>query len=645
MFIIAILSAQISVLLVGNFVLLTSADRYVQDFELATQSRAQATDSRIAIAAINEDTLQSFPYRSPIDRQFLANLVTRIASAHPRAIGIDLLFDQPTVPEKDEALARVLRTTQSPIVVAYTEEPGNVTARQLAYERSFVPDRMRATPDLPKDQYGTVRTIHPGMKEAGGRYLLSFERALAEKWGVQTPAHPVPIVWHVPPKGEKSNYFEIPANKIVQFPQALYSAILGPALFKNKIVLIGSDLTLDDRHRTPLTSVSEAGNMPGVIIHAYGLSTLLDQAGSPYAGWRVNFTAALALAFVGAIFGALNLHLVPRAIALIFVLAAYFAFCIYLYHYGNVLLGLLAPLIATVASFSIMDSLTGLEARRQRQFIQGAFSNYVSPKVVDALIADPSLLSLGGDRREMTYLFTDVAHFTTMSEKMDSRDLARVLNDYFEGVTSIVLRHDGMIDKFIGDAVFAIFNAPVDLASYQERAVRCALEIDDFCDKYHKEQNAAGIDFGLTRIGVHTGVAVVGNFGSSKRKSYTAQGDAVNTAARLEGLNKHIGTRICVSGETKLHCPNIAFRPIGSVVLKGKEHAINVWEPLHEGVVTPSQLEQYNTAYASLYDPAGQALALFVALAVERPEDPCIQFHLRRLRDGIRGVQLTMAEK
>jgi class 3 adenylate cyclase len=272
-------------------------------------------------------------------------------------------------------------------------------------------------------------------------------------------------------------------------------------------------------------------------------------------------------------------------------------------------------------------------------------SQYVSPKVVDALIADPTRMSLEGERREMTYIFTDVAHFTTMSEKMDSKDLARVLNAYFEGVTSIVFRHEGMVDKFIGDAVMAIFNAPLDLADHQERAVRCALEIDAFCERYRKSQNAEGIDFGITRIGIHTGIAVVGNFGSSLKKNYTAQGDAVNTASRLEGLNKHFGTHICVSGDTQTFCSGITFRPIGTVILKGKEKPVGVWEPLHDGAMTPSQLELYNKAYALLGEPTSEALALFEDLAEEMPDDPCVRFHLQRLRDGIHTADLTMTEK
>ncbi len=645
LFVISLLSALVSVAVVDNFLVLKSADNFAQDLEIAKETPATAGDDRIRVVAIDEATLSKYPYRSPIDRGLLADLVARLDAAHPRSIGIDLLFDQKTQVEKDTALERELRSAKSPLVIAYTEHPVDVTPDQLNYLRSYVPDLMRATPDEPTDQYGTVRFIHPGMKEGSGRYLLSFERALAATAHIQSPPYQVPIVWGVPARDEngiapKYNYFEMSALKVMETSPLVLSALFG-----NKIVLVGSDLSLVDLHRTPLTAVSTAGNMPGVIIHAYGLSTLLDGAKSPYATWRINFFIAFGLALIGAVLGILNFHLLPRLAALVLILAAYWVSCVYIFAWGGLLFGLLAPGVAMIASFSAMDSLTGRDARKQRQFIQGAFSRYVSPKVVEALIADPSRMSLEGERREMTYLFTDIAGFTTMSEKIDSKDLARILNAYFEGATSIVQKHDGMMDKFIGDAVFAIFNAPIDLPGHAGHAVRCAMEIDEFCEKFRKEQIAAGIDMGHTRIGVHTGTAVIGNFGSSSRVNYTAHGDAVNTAARLEGLNKEFGTHICVSGSTKEQCEGIDFRPIGSVVLKGKAQSVEVWEPLHPGAMTPEQLERYREAFSRLHEPTGDALDLLESLSAELPDDPCIRHHVRHLRKGLRGMDLVMTEK
>jgi hypothetical protein len=169
--------------------------------------------------------------------------------------------------------------------------------------------------------------------------------------------------------------------------------------------------------------------------------------------------------------------------------------------------------------------------------------------------------------------------------------------------------------------------------------------MDRFSSAFSQEQNARGVPFGRTRIGIHTGTAVVGNFGSRMRHNYTASGDAVNTASRLEGLNKHFGTRLSVSGATRWLCADISFRPTASVVLKGKTTAIEVWEPLPEGDRDGAFFGRYCEAYEMLKDGVSDAQLVFEALAREVPDDPCVAFHLGRIRQGISGTAIVMTEK
>jgi len=643
---VAVIAASVSVLAVIGFQPLTNIDNYIKDWEFAFFAHEQPSDDHVRIVAIDEATLSKLPYRSPIDRGVLADILERLDASRARAIGLDYLLDQATVPEKDARLERVIRGMKTPLVVAYTEEPNNVTPQQLAYMRARVPAKDRATTDVPTDPYGTVRTIHPGRPVKDG-YVLSFERALAERSGVHTENKTVPIIWHKPPKGQHYNYFEMSAQALNTIPLVAFQMPSGPsALFKDKVVLIGSDLSLTDLHRTPLAIISDAGIMPGVFIHAYGLSTLLDKARSPVVGWGVDLLIAFALATLGAFLGLLNFHLAPRLIVLGLAIFAYWVVGAYLYYDYNVVVGLLAPSLGAILSFIGMDSLTGLQARRQRFEIQGMFSRYLSPKVVEFLVAHPERASLEAERRVMTYLFTDIADFTTFSENMESKELAELINDYLEGMTQVVQEHDGMVDKFIGDAVFAIFNVPVyDLPDHAERAVKCALDMDRFSDDFRRRYKDKGLDFGITRIGVLTGPAAVGNFGSKTRLSYTAQGDAVNAASRLEGLNKQFGTHICVAGETRALCKDVQFREIASVILKGKTVPTMVWEPLHPGSRAAELVEPYRAAFAKAAARAPEAKDMFAALAAEAPDDSCIRWHAARLAQDHEGVEIKMTEK
>jgi len=632
---VAAMMALLSMLAVDKLPFLSNADRFVQDSEIARRPYGEPQDPNIVIAAINEDTLKNFQYRQPINRGYLDTLVQSLASKGPRAIGIDILFDRKTEPLKDAALTKTLHSLNIPLVVAYAK--GSLV-QDKEFLDDFVPESARALVNLGTDQTDTVRWVYPGETKPGG--MMSFARALAAKVGVPTKAEQIPIVWHRSPERNIPAFKEYPADTI---------QILPAAWLKNKIVLIGIDVTLDDRHRTPFATVAGSSDptMAGVVIQAHALSQLLDRKASPHVGWWTDFLIAFGAALIGAALGAFSFSLWWRAIGLGVAIVAGWSFGLYvLADTAQIMIGLIAPTLSSAAAFAAMESLSGRDARKQREFIHGAFSRYISPKLVEQLVKSPERMKLEGERRVMTFLFTDVKDFTTMSEKLESHDLARVLNAYLEGITAIVLRHDGMVDKFIGDAVFAIFNAPVDLPDHADKAVHAALEIDRFCQEFHEAEVRAGIPFGITRIGVHTGSAVIGNFGSSARFTYTAQGDAVNTASRLEALNKHFGTRISVSEATVALCKTIRFRPIASVVLKGKTEAVAVFEPLHESMAPDDGfLERYGVAFARLEREAPDALALFNQLTQEAPDDPCVALHVERLRRGDRGTTVVMTEK
>ena len=245
----------------------------------------------------------------------------------------------------------------------------------------------------------------------------------------------------------------------------------------------------------------------------------------------------------------------------------------------------------------------------------------------------------------MTFLFTDLAGFTSLTETQDPEEAVSLLNSYLNQMIKIAKRHGGTIDKVVGDAVVVIFSAPVDQPDHACDAVDCALEMDIFADQFSTEQQSKGIPFGETRIGVNSGKAIIGNFGGDEYFDYTAHGDAINTAARLESVNKQLGIRIAVSGETVRRCSSFTGRPVGNLILKGKSKGTEVHEPLCREAEQSQLFADYCAAFELLKKKAAGAMKAFSALAKKYPDDGLIQLHLSRLKSGQSGATIEMQSK
>lgn len=275
------------------------------------------------------------------------------------------------------------------------------------------------------------------------------------------------------------------------------------------------------------------------------------------------------------------------------------------------------------------------EERRQKKYIREAFQRFMAPAVVEQLVQDPSRLKLGGERVEITALFTDIAGFTSTIESTDPNRILPLLNRYLDGMSRIVLDHDGTIDKIVGDALHVFFGAPVSQEDHAERAVNCAIELFHYSQAFANEDESRELDFGKTRIGVHTGYALVGNFGGDSYFDYTAHGDSINTTARMEAVNKLLGTWLCVSAETAAQCPKLSWRPIGQLKLKGKEEVIDAVEPV--SICGSSDIERYFRCYKMMASGVDTARDEFASLAMDDPDDPLARFHAARLNSG-RGI-------
>ena len=287
------------------------------------------------------------------------------------------------------------------------------------------------------------------------------------------------------------------------------------------------------------------------------------------------------------------------------------------------------------------------EAHRLREAAEQAKANlsrYFSPNLVQELAENPELLNLGGERRELTFVFTDLADFTPLVESLDPSVIVPLLNEYLNGMTQVVFRHGGTMDKIVGDAVHAMFGAPMEQVDHTTRGLACAMEMDAFAEVFRKKKNDDGLPLGVTRIGVHSGSAIVGNFGGDLFFDYTAHGDAINTAARLEGVNKFLGTRICVS-EIVNQIPDFKGRPVGTLVLKGKSEGLKVYEPLSAEQSESPATEAYRVAFAKLESRDAGASQSFAALVGQYGEDALATFHLKRLLAGETGVEIAFGEK
>ena len=285
------------------------------------------------------------------------------------------------------------------------------------------------------------------------------------------------------------------------------------------------------------------------------------------------------------------------------------------------------------------------EARRRQAQAERAhalLSHYFSPNLAERLASDPDSVDLGGQRREITSLFTDIAEFTSLVETLDPDIIAPLLNDYLGAMTDIVFAHGGTVVKLVGDAMHVLFGAPSDQPDHAERAVTCALELDLSAQSFRERWAQRGIMLGATRLGLESGPAIVGNFGGGRYFDYTAYGDTVNTSARLEAGNKQLGTRICIGGSVAGRVAGFKGRPVGDLLLRGRKEPIRAFEPLSAEAFEDPATRTYLDAFAKLEAEDPGAMPGFAALLGMRSEDSLVGFHLRRLLSGATGTLIAL---
>lgn len=393
-----------------------------------------------------------------------------------------------------------------------------------------------------------------------------------------------------------------------------------PDELKECIAFVGATaIGIYDVRNTPFDPA-----LPGVEIHATVAANSIDNRFIVRDG-RTAAIEMAAILFLPMLLAAL-LSLVPGTLAGLGVFAAVTA----LFVSGNYLLfsrylvdiTIFYPLLSLSLSQVSSEAYRNLIVERKGRSLKKAFSSYVSPDLVRQIEKDPDKLVLGGEQREITILFSDIRGFTSISEGLTPQELVRLLNEYLNPMTRIVLEEKGTLDKFIGDAVMAIFNAPLDLEGHPEAACRAAIRMLESLKELNTGFSSRGMNVIDIGIGINTGLAVVGNMGADIRFDYTAIGDSVNLASRLESLNKYYGTHILVSEDTKRAVigPDFNFREIDLVRVKGKQLPVVIYQLIAGDAAVVGRFEEGLNFYRNAEFQS--AADIFSVLAAEHNDGP-----------------------
>jgi adenylate cyclase len=608
--------------------LLDDAERMFYDVRALLAAPHVEQDERITMVVYTDETLAATGKRSPLDRAILAEALRRIDALKPKAIGIDILIDQ-AQPE-DEQLIAAFRALKTPTYLGYASNDTNAENMQT-WQEDFLRDFQKAISGgavhaasirLETDPRDNVMRNWPSQP-------ASLPPLLAN---LLTPVHPEfrdyrgAIRFQLPKYADRPVYSSIPID--------LFASDAGAEAMRGQIegrfVLIGGDIPGVDQFPTPATRL-DGDETIGLEVHATLLSQLLDgEMMRPIPGWML-WALAIAVVTAGALTSVAELRPWLLVTVLLVQLVFFIGQPVWLQYSGTDTQGL--PVLGWGIGWFIAFSAVGTAARavgsEQKRFAQSALGKYLPRDIANQIMRDPTRLSLHGEKREIYALFSDLEGFTKLSHAIEPEMVAYLLNRYLDVLSDTVLKYGGTIDKFVGDAVVAFWGAPIARPDDADRAAQAAIAMYEAGEAFRAAAPEGVPPIGCTRVGVHRGEAIVGNFGGEGRIQYTALGDSMNLAARLESANKQLKTTVLLSGPALERSTLGHFRPMGRVAVRGRSTPIEIFEPVPH---LPPEDVTLLTALVRRFDEGDpRALDELTKYSAAHPDDVALENLVYRL--------------
>ena len=547
-------------------------ENFTYDFRLAFG--APAAQPKFVVVKIDDAATTAMADSSPchclapINKAWLGDLIAALDAKGVKAIAVDYLLD--TWSSNDEFLdfEKRIAGVKAPIVVSV--DPARKAGVDFPVAPKLLYSDARALMHVDFDD--VIRKYDPRPSQY---WSLAARTGMAAE-GLKPPTKPFEIRYRRADPNVKAEN----AGAISPSYSAAFVPFLPEAFFKDKIVFIGSvtrsatqdsDTPKEDMHATPLrfTAGHDQGT-PGVEVHVHALSQMLAGDGVHRPGGLWDAAIVLTAALAGALLGR-STQKWWMSVAIVVLGIGVFGFSAYvIYQKFATMIPMTAPSIGFAFGFFILSRLAAAELQNQRAFYSSTLERYLAPQVIDRMVDGREEVKIGAEEREITVMISDLENFSNLVASLDLETFEGVINEYFDGIIDLLWKHEAMIDKMTGDGIIAIFGAPVPSEDHADRAIACCREIDLYALEIRKRMIERGINFGYTRMGVSSGIGLVGNFGGERRFNYTAYGEVVVIAARLEAANKTFGTRILFSGDTlKLAKRNVPIRAVGEIDLKG----------------------------------------------------------------------------